>query len=84
MAEVVLYTTMTCGYCMRAKQLLKAKGQAFKEINVGFNPKERENMIRKANGARTVPQIFINNKHIGGCDELYALERAGKLDPMLG
>jgi glutaredoxin 3 len=69
---------------MRAKHLLNRKGVAFEEIDVSFSPGLRENMTKRANGVRSVPQIFIDDEHIGGCDELYALERQGALDPILG
>ncbi len=82
MAEITIYTTKVCPYCVRAKDLLKRKGQAFTEIDVADDA-AREAMIAKAGGRRSVPQIFINGKHIGGSDDLYALEAAGKLDPLL-
>lgn len=84
MAKVVLYTTAFCGYCARAKALLEAKGVAFEEIDVTFSPDKRAEMKARANGRTTVPQIWINGQHIGGSDELYALDEAGKLDPLLG
>jgi glutaredoxin 3 len=83
MPTIEIYTTMTCPYCMRAKMLLQDKGVGFKEINVNSQPGLRQKMTERANGGYTVPQIFINDEHIGGCDELYALERAGKLDEKL-
>jgi glutaredoxin 3 len=83
MATIEIYTTSTCPYCMRAKMLLQDKGVGFKEINVNAEPGLRQKMTQRANGGYTVPQIFINDEHIGGCDELYALERAGKLDAKL-
>lgn len=82
MAEVTIYTTTYCPYCVRAKDLLKRKGQAFTEINAEDDD-VRETMIVKAGGRRTVPQIFINGKHVGGSDDLYALDKAGKLDALL-
>ncbi len=82
MADIIVYTTGYCPYCVRAKDLLTRKGQAFTEINAE-DDKVREDMITKAGGRRTVPQIFINGTHVGGCDDLYALDKAGKLDPML-
>ncbi|MCE3006509.1 MAG: glutaredoxin 3 [Alphaproteobacteria bacterium] len=82
MAEVTIYTTTYCPYCVRAKDLLKRKGQAFTEINAEDDD-VREAMIVKAGGRRTVPQIFINGKHVGGSDDLYALDKAGKLDALL-
>jgi glutaredoxin 3 len=83
MAEVTIYTTMMCPYCHRAKSLLSKKGVAFNEIDVGMDANKRAEMEKRANGGYTVPQIFINGAHIGGCDELHALDRAGKLDPLL-
>lgn len=83
MAETTIYTTMLCPYCHRAKALLKKKGVAYKEIDVGMDADLRDEMTRKANGSYTVPQIFIGDVHVGGCDDLYAMERAGKLDPLL-
>lgn len=83
MKPVEIYTTAYCGFCHAAKRLLTAKGVSFAEIDVGRDPSRRAEMTQRARGGRTVPQIFIGGEHIGGCDELYALERAGKLDPML-
>jgi glutaredoxin 3 len=83
MATVEIYTTPTCGFCMMAKRLLSQKGVAFSETDVSRDPALRQAMIQRANGGYTVPQIFIDGTHVGGCDDLYALERAGKLDPML-
>jgi glutaredoxin 3 len=83
MAKVVLYTTAFCGYCARAKALLEQKGVAYEEIDVTFSPDKRAEMKARA-GRSTVPQIWINGQHVGGSDELYALDAAGKLDPMLG
>ncbi len=82
MAQVTLYTTKVCPYCVRAKALLDRKGVEYQEINAE-DEAVRDAMIQKAGGQRTVPQIFINNHHVGGCDDLYALDKAGKLDPML-
>jgi glutaredoxin 3 len=84
MAKVVLYTTAFCGYCARAKALLEAKGVAFEEIDVTFSPDKRAEMKARANGRSTVPQIWINGQHIGGSDDLLALDAAGKLDRLLG
>lgn len=81
-AKVVIYTTEICPYCVKAKALLKRKNVDFQEIKVA-DDKIREEMMKKANGAKTVPQIFINDKSIGGCDDLYALESAKKLDALL-
>lgn len=83
MSEVVLYTTMMCPYCYRAKQLLEDKGVAFTEIDVGMDPDKREEMSARSGGRRTVPQIFVGTTHVGGSDDLYALERNGKLDALL-
>lgn len=84
MQPVEIYTTPLCGYCHAAKRLLSEKNVSFREINVSDDAGLREEMIKRAGGARTVPQIFIGDIHIGGCDDLYALERAGKLDALLG
>ena len=84
MAKVEIYTTMFCGYCERAKRLLKQKGVDYIEIPVDTDADKRERMLARAGGRRTVPQIFIDGVHVGGSDELHALDRAGKLDPMLG
>jgi glutaredoxin 3 len=83
MADVEIYTTRTCSYCLSAKSLLKRKGITFTEIDVTGNPDLRRRMTERANGRMTVPQIFIDRTHVGGCDDLYALEQAGKLDPLL-
>ncbi len=83
MKPVEIYTTQTCPYCHAAKRLLTQKGVVFTEIDVGRDPSLRDAMTRRANGGRTVPQIFIGNQHVGGCDDLHALDHAGKLDPML-
>jgi glutaredoxin 3 len=84
MAEVELYTTMFCPYCVRARALLERKGVAFTEIDIIEEPARRAEMIRRADGRTSVPQIFINGEHIGGSDELAALDRAGALDAKLG
>lgn len=83
MPKIEIYTTYACPYCARAKQLLRAKGVAFTEIDVSDDYKLRQNMIERAGGRRTVPQIFIGATHVGGSDDLQALEAAGKLDSML-
>lgn len=83
MARIELYTTPTCPYCIAAKRLLTQKGAAFEEISVAGDPEGRSRMRDRAGGRATVPQIFIDGAHIGGCDELYALDRAGGLDPLL-
>ncbi len=83
MANVTIYTTMLCPYCFRAKALLEQKGVAYDEIDVGMDADKRAEMEERANGGYTVPQIFINDQHVGGSDELAALEAAGKLDDLL-
>jgi glutaredoxin 3 len=83
MKPVTIYTTRTCGYCRRAKQLLARKGVAFEEIDVTFDEARHEEMTAKAGGRTSVPQIWIGEVHIGGCDDLYDLEHARKLDAML-
>lgn len=83
MPRVEIYTFPTCPYCLKAKALLKAKKVDFEETDVYTDPALRDAMAIRANGRRTVPQIFINDVHIGGCDDLHALDAAGKLDPML-
>lgn len=83
MAKVIMYSTAVCPYCIRAEQLLKSRGvEAIEKIRVDLDPDARERMIEQT-GRRTVPQIFIEDRHIGGCDELYALDRAGGLAPLL-
>jgi glutaredoxin 3 len=83
MADVVIYTRPFCGYCARAISLLTQKGVAFTEIEAGMDPDKRREMAQLSGGRTTFPQIFIGGEHIGGCDEMLALERAGKLDPLL-
>ena len=83
MKKVEIYTTPICGFCHAAKRLLKSKNVEITEFNVMIKPAKRAEMMQRANGGRTVPQIFIGDEHVGGCDELYALEQAGKLDAML-
>ncbi len=83
MAIIEIYTSPLCGYCHAAKRLLNSKGVSFSEVDVFQNPDRKPEMIQRANGGRTVPQIFINETHIGGCDDLYALEQAGTLDGLL-
>lgn len=83
MPKVTIYTTPFCPYCHSAKALLKRKNVDFSEIDVSFDPQERQRMVAKAQGRRTVPQIFIGETYVGGSDELHALERQGKLDPLL-
>ena len=84
MADVTVYTTQFCGYCYRAKKLLSDKGVDFTEIDVTMDEGKRDEMMAKTGGRQTVPQVFIGGRHIGGADELYALERQGALDPLLG
>ena len=81
--NVEVYSGDFCPYCMRAKSLLKKKGIAFTEYNVQRENTRRDEMLIRAKGARTIPQIFIGDRHVGGCDELYALERKGELDSWL-
>lgn len=83
MASVTIYTREYCGYCARAKALLTAKGVDFEEKDATYSPELRKEMIQRAHGGSTFPQIFINDRHVGGCDDLHALDRAGKLDPLL-
>lgn len=83
MPEIEIYTSPICSYCWRAKKLLDNKGVDFTEINVMMQPGRRQEMVGRANGGHTVPQIFIDGKHIGGCDELYTLDQQGGLDPLL-
>ena len=84
MAEVELYTTMFCPYCARARALLERKGVTYTDIDILDEPARRGEMIQRAGGRTTVPQIFINGEHIGGSDELVALDRTGELDAKLG
>ncbi len=83
MKQVEIYSSPLCGFCHAAKRLLKQKGVNFSEVNVLANPGRKAEMIKRSHGGRTVPQIFVGEAHVGGCDELYALERAGKLDALL-
>lgn len=83
MARIVIYSSSYCPYCSAAKQLLTKKGVAYEEIDVDGRPALREEMRTKAGGVNTVPQIWIDDRHIGGCDDLHALDAAGKLDPLL-
>lgn len=83
MPKVTIYTTPFCPYCHSAKALLRRKNVDFSEIDVSYDADERQRMMAKANGRRTVPQIFIGETHVGGSDELHALDRQGKLDPLL-
>lgn len=83
MPKVEIYTKMFCPYCVRAKQLLGSKGVSFEEYDITMGGPQRQEMIQRANGRTTVPQVFIGDTHVGGSDDLAALERAGKLDPLL-
>jgi glutaredoxin 3 len=83
MRPVEIYTTPICPYCHAAKRLLQKKGVEYSEVDVSRDPSLRETMTQRANGRRTVPQIFIGGRHVGGCDDLYDLDHAGKLDPLL-
>jgi glutaredoxin 3 len=82
-ATVEIYTWSTCPFCIRAKALLDRKGVQYAEHNLDGDEPGRMKMAERSNGRRSVPQIFINDQHIGGCDDIYALDRAGKLDPLL-
>jgi glutaredoxin 3 len=83
MAEVIIYATQWCPYCVAARKLLQQKGVRYTEIDVGMEPQRREEMRKKAGGRHTVPQIFINGRHIGGYDDMAALDKTGKLDELL-
>ncbi|WP_265571185.1 glutaredoxin 3 [Sphingomicrobium nitratireducens] len=83
MATVEIYTKATCPYCIRAKRLLDMKGVEYVEYELHSMPEKREEMIQRAHGRTTVPQIFIDGEHVGGCDDLFSLEMDGKLDPRL-
>jgi len=83
MARIEIYTKAFCPYCSRAKALLETKGVAFEEYDVSRGGPDRERMLARAPGHFTVPQIFIDDRHVGGCDDIFALDRAGKLDPLL-
>ncbi len=83
MAKITIYTTGFCPYCHAAKALLQKKGLAYHEIDVSYDPAARQRMTARSNGKRKVPQIFIGETHVGGSDELYALDRQGRLDPLL-
>lgn len=83
MATVEIYTKPTCGFCHMAKRLLTSKGISFAEVNISAQPERRAEMIQRANGGSTVPQIFVDGAHVGGCDDLMGLERSGKLDALL-
>lgn len=83
MQPVTIYTSPLCGFCHAAKRLLKSKGVKFNEIDVMMKPAKRQEMMSRAHGRHTVPQIFVGDIHVGGCDDLHDLERSGKLDPLL-
>jgi len=83
LAKVEIYTKMTCGFCYRAKRLLEMKKVEFEEYSVDFGGAKKAEMIERSGGRMTVPQIFINGRHVGGCDDLMALEQQGKLDELL-
>jgi glutaredoxin 3 len=83
MADVTIYTRMMCGYCMAAKRLLERKGVAYTEHDASFSPELRQEMVARANGRTTFPQIFVGTYHVGGSDDLHELERLGKLDALL-
>lgn len=83
MPKIEVYSSPFCPYCFMAKKLLKEKGAAFEEIDVMMHPRRKKEMMQRANGRHTVPQIFIGDTHVGGCDDLMALNSAGKLDEML-
>ena len=84
MKKITLYSTRTCGFCRAAKSLLDDKGISYKEIEISSDPELRSQMMTKANGRRTVPQIFINDAHLGGFSDLYSLQQSGTLDKLLG
>lgn len=83
MAKIEIYSTPVCPYCTRAKSLLQGKGQSWEEIDISASPETRDEMMSRSGGRRTVPQIFINGQHIGGYDDLHALDKKGGLDPLL-
>ena len=83
MRKIEIYTSPTCGYCHAAKRLLDRKGAEFDEFDVSRSPEKRQEMLNRANGRSTVPQVFVDDIHVGGFDDLRALESAGKLDPLL-
>jgi glutaredoxin 3 len=82
--DVLMYSTGWCPYCDRARALLERKGVALREVKVDEDPAERDAMLKRSGGRRTVPQIFIGDRHVGGYDDLYALDKAGELDELLG
>jgi len=84
MAKIEIYTKFLCPFCTRARKLLETKGVAFEEIDISAGGPRRSEMLDRSGGRQTVPQIFIDGAHVGGCDDLLALDRVGRLDPMLG
>ena len=84
MADVTIYTRQFCPYCTRAVSLLKSKNVNFNEIDAGMDAQKKAEMVERSGGGRTFPQIFIGDKHVGGCDDMMALERSEKLDSLLG
>lgn len=83
MSQITIYTKPYCPFCIRAVDLLEKKGVVFTEIEAAFDPEKRQEMLQRSGGRATFPQIFIGERHIGGCDDMMALERAGELDPLL-
>ena len=83
MSRVEIYTKIFCGYCTRAKHLLESKGVAYHEYDISMDAPKRAEMLQRAHGRSTVPQIFIDDRHVGGSDDLYELDRSGRLDPLL-
>lgn len=83
MKPIEIYTSPLCGFCHSAKRLLKQKGVTYSEVNILAQPKRKQEMMKRANGRHTVPQIFIGKTHVGGCDDLYDLDNDGKLDALL-
>ena len=83
MADVTIYTRQMCGYCTAAKNLFTKKGVDFEELDATFDPELRQQMVKRSEGASTFPQIFVGDIHVGGCDDLMAMERAGNLDALL-
>lgn len=83
MTKIEVYSSMLCPFCYRAKKLLEQKGAAFTEIDVMLNPRRKAEMVERSGGRTSVPQIFINDRHVGGCDDLYALDAGNKLEPLL-
>jgi glutaredoxin 3 len=83
MSDITIYTRQFCGFCTRAKSLLSAKGVKYNEIDVTHDVNQRARMMSRSNGRNTLPQIFVGKTHVGGCDDLYALEAKGGLDPLL-